>query len=470
MSKYKKMDEEDFDIIGEIYGNVSNANTLYGEAKLNGARGHGFAAERANHLNDLLHGRNAILKGDDFVKNGADRIVDGVNIQSKYCNSGSKCISECFENGRFRYVNPNGGPMQIEVPSDKYDDAVKAMKERIRRGQIPGVSNPEKAKDIVRKGAFTYEQAKNIAKAGTIESLAYDATNGIIVGATTFGISATINFAVSIWNGESFDIALEKATFTGLRIGGTAFASAILVGQLEKAGMHTVLMETSQNIVKLIGPKASATLVNIFRESGTNIYGAAAMNNAAKLFRANVITNVAAVVVTTAPDIINIFRGRISGKQLFKNIVKNGASVGGGAAGFAAGAAMGSVVPGIGTFVGGLVGAFVGGTIGNKAVSKATSFIEDDAVEMIRIIEDNFKDLAIDYLLNKKEVENIVASLSQKLSGNMLKDMFASDNKNLFAKNLLKPIIEFEVRKRKKIYLPTSEQKVRSLKMVLEKL
>ena len=65
----------------------------------------------------------------------------------------------------------------------------------------------------------------------------------------------------------------------------------------------------------------------------------------------------------------------------------------------------GSVVPGIGTFVGGLVGAFVGGTIGNKAASKATSFIEDDAVEMIRIIEDNFKDLATDYLLNKKEVE-----------------------------------------------------------------
>ena len=48
-------------------------------------------------------------------------------------------LVKCFENGRFRYVNPNGAPMQIEVPSDKYDDAVKAMKERIRRGQIPGV-------------------------------------------------------------------------------------------------------------------------------------------------------------------------------------------------------------------------------------------------------------------------------------------------------------------------------------------
>ena len=50
----------------------------------------------------------------------------------------------------------------------------------------------------------------------------------------------------------------------------------------------------------------------------------------------------------------------------------------------------------------------------------------------------------------KKEVENIVESLGKKLSGDMLKDMFASDNKNLFAKKLLKPIIEFEVRKRKK--------------------
>ena len=39
----------------------------------------------------------------------------------------------------------------------------------------------KEAKNIVKKGHFTYEQAKNIAKAGTVESITYDAVNGAII-------------------------------------------------------------------------------------------------------------------------------------------------------------------------------------------------------------------------------------------------------------------------------------------------
>ena len=112
---------------GTIYGDVSNASTLYGMDKFSTPRGHGFAAERANHLYDTLTGHDATIAGDNNAKWGADRIVDGVEIQSKYCKTGSKCISECFENGKLKYMNSNGTPMQIEVPSDKYDAAVQAM-------------------------------------------------------------------------------------------------------------------------------------------------------------------------------------------------------------------------------------------------------------------------------------------------------------------------------------------------------
>ena len=101
--------------------------------------------------------------------------------------------------------------MQIEVPSDKYDDAIRAMEEKIRRGQVEGVSNPEEAKNIIRKGHFTYEQARNIAKAGTIESLTYDAVNGTIVASTAFGVTAMITLATSVWNGDDFDDALKLA-------------------------------------------------------------------------------------------------------------------------------------------------------------------------------------------------------------------------------------------------------------------
>ena len=160
-----------------------NVGKSYVEEKFHGARGHGFAAERANNLHDNIMGKNAYIVGDGNEKNGADRIVNGINIQSKYCASGSKCVRECFDsNGNFRYYNDPKNfqdPMQIEVPSDKYEDAVRAMQERINKGQVPGVKD---AKEIIRKGNVTYEQAKNIAKAGTIESLTYDSVNGIKIG------------------------------------------------------------------------------------------------------------------------------------------------------------------------------------------------------------------------------------------------------------------------------------------------
>ena len=89
---------ENSEVAGTVYGNVSTGSTVYGEIKFNSARGHGFAAERANHLYDKLSGKNATLVGEEIddktgriVKNGADRVVDGLKIQTKYCKTGSKC-------------------------------------------------------------------------------------------------------------------------------------------------------------------------------------------------------------------------------------------------------------------------------------------------------------------------------------------------------------------------------------------
>ena len=216
---------------GVTYGNVSNASSIYFDDKLLTPRGHGFAAEHANHLMDRFMGKKAKIVGDDNTKNGPDRMVNGVAIQSKYCASGSKCIQECFENGQFRYWNRNGTPMQIEVPADMYDAAVQAMENRIRRGEMgPNITDPEQAKNIVRKGHFTYAQAKNIAKAGTVESIVYDAASGAIIARNTFGITAVLTFATDVWNGESVDVALKHSAVQGIKVGGVTFATAILSG------------------------------------------------------------------------------------------------------------------------------------------------------------------------------------------------------------------------------------------------
>lgn len=242
---------------GIVYGNVSNAATMYGQDKFSTPRGHGFAAERANHLYDKLSGRDAHIVGDDNAKFGADRLVDGIQIQSKYCKTGSKCIAECFENGKMKYtINGGTEPMQIEVPSDMYDSAVQAMENRIRRGEVPGVNNPQEAKNIVRKGHFTYKQAMNIAKAGTVESITYDAVNGAIVSTYAFGITSALTFATSLWNGESFEIALKQSALSGIKVGGTSFVTAVLSSQLSKAELNSLLVGSSEAVVNIIGPKA----------------------------------------------------------------------------------------------------------------------------------------------------------------------------------------------------------------------
>jgi len=454
---------------GVAAGAYGQVNKLYDEEKFHAQQGHGFAAERANTMYDKLTGHDAKIVGDDNVKNGADRIVDGVMIQSKYCQSGKACINECFDQaGQFRYM-VDGKPMQIEVPSDKFDAAVQVMEEKIREGKVPGVTDSNEAKNIVRKGHFTYEQAKNIAKAGTVESLTYDAVNGVIIASSAFGVTAVITLAANLWNGENFDVSLKLATYSGLKVGGTAFVTTILASQLSKAGLNSALVGSSEAIVAVMGPKASAVLINAFR-SGSNIYGAAAMKSAAKLLRGNAITAGVTVVILSSFDIVNIFRGRISGKQLFKNLANTATTVAGGTGGWIGGAAIGSVImPGVGTVVGGLVGSIVAGTAAGKATDVILgNLIEDDADEMVKIIQDEFEGLAQDYLLNQKEAEKSVDKLGEKLDGKLLKDMFASEDKKKFAREMLVPIIENETKKRKHVGVVSDEQMAISLKEVLE--
>ena len=449
-------------------------NKVFEEEKFHARQGHGFAAERANDFYDRVHGHDAKIVGDDNAKNGADRIVDGIFIQSKYCATGARCINACFEengNGTFRYIGKNGTPMVIEVPNDQaiYDSAVETMKQKIINGQVPGVTNPYEAKNLVRRGTVSYKQAVNIAKAGTVDSLVYDAQQAAVISVSAFGVSAVVSFATSLWNDEKLDVALKKATFSGLKVGGTAFITSVLASQLAKAGLNSALVSSSEAIIHFIGPKAAAVLINAFR-NGANIYGAAAMKSAAKLLRGNTITGAVTFVILSLADVINIFRGRISGRQLFKDLANTGMTIVGGSGGYLGGAAVGSLIaPGIGTVIGGLIGAIAIGAGAGKGTDYVISkFVEDDAEKMVALIEQTFQAMAEDYMLNSVEAEKIVDKLSLSLNGKKLKEMYASKDRIQYATAFLTPLIEEQVSKRHHIALPSDEEIRATLQEVLE--
>ena len=98
-------------------------------AKYHTKGGHGFAAEDANNLADRLRGKNAEVVGKGNELNGADRLVDGVRIQSKYCKSASATMRSAFnKRGNYRYAG-----QVLEVPKDQYDKCVRQMKQLIRK-------------------------------------------------------------------------------------------------------------------------------------------------------------------------------------------------------------------------------------------------------------------------------------------------------------------------------------------------
>lgn len=465
--------EVDMESDGAFYGVNQSAqqytiNRIMDEARfLVPKTGHGWAAERGNNLIDNIKGfftgSHSTIEGDNNVKNGADRLTiladkTKLYIQSKYYAEPSLSIAACFDENGFRYFDSEGKPMAIEVPADQYDAAVEYMRRRIANGEVAGVTNTEQAVEIVRKGNLTYQQAKHIAKAGTVESILYDSAHACVTATTSMGISAAVSFAVNLWNGESVETSMKESIMQGLRTGGTSFIISVLSSQLAKTGLNTAMIPASKVVVHALGPKVSAVIVNAFRPAGSAIYGAAAMQSAAKLLRGNVITSTVTFVVLSANDVADIIRGRISWKQLAKNVSTTAAGIAGGTLGYLGGAALGTaILPGAGTVVGIIVSVAAGWGANEGAKAVADLIADDDADEMIEILENQFAEIAAEYFLNEDEVNQSVENLQSLITAEMLKQMYQYRDHQAFARRLIEMAIDPVVAQRAYVELPSEE-------------
>lgn len=439
--------------------------------RFNSQQGHGFAAEQGNDLWDRMVGNEAKILGDDNAKNGADRLVNGKLIQTKYCQNARSSIDAGFKNGQYRYLDTNGNPMQLEVPSDQYEEAVKIMAKKIEDGKVPNCNNPSKAKELVRKGNITLEQATNLAKAGTIESLSFDAINGVVIGTSAAGISATITFARALWNGEELNSAIDNAVFIGIQAGGSAFIISLVSAQLTKTSLNTLLLEPSVELVKALPSVIKSNLLATMR-NGAPIFGSAASNNLAKLLRGNVIVSAVTSLVLSSQDILNFVTGKISGKQLFKEvsaIVSGVVGTTGGATGATAligalGLSLGPVGAAVTSIVGGIIGGGMGTSISREILDK---FIEDDSIELVRIINKRFSILAFEYLLSEEEIELSLEVLRGCLIQSKLLEMFAVKNRELFADELILECINSVIKWRTKVRIPSQSQFVDGVTRVI---
>lgn len=365
-----------------------------------GGAGHGIAAEVGNTMIDRALLKDAKQVGGDNAKNGADRIVNEQEIQTKYCNEASSSVGNAFKNKQYRYYDKNGNPMQLEVPADQYDEAVKAMEKRIAKGEVPGVGDPSQAKNIVRKGHLTHQQSVNMTKALTAESLTFDVVQGVTMGAVAGGIGAGVSVAQSVISGDD----IKTATKNAAKVGGKAAIQTTATSVITNQAMRSALGRVANK---------------------------------------NVVTAVVTTSILTAGDVYKSFTGEQSFKQTGKNFVKNGAGVSGGMAGAVFGASLGSVIPVAGTFVGGLIGGAIGAMAASKVADEVMTNwldIKDDVDEMIELLNDEFQKLQEVYELDEFESEMFRQVIGQSDLKAITQAFIKQNNKEHFCVSLIEPL------------------------------
>lgn len=459
-------------------------------AKYHTKGGHGFSAEDANNFADAIRGKQAEVVGISNELNGADRFVDGLQVQSKYFRSASETIASAFEasTGTYRYSG-----QVLEVPRDQYEACVEIMRGRISQGRVPGYDNPDDAGKIVRRGTITYKQARNIARAGNIDSIIFDIKTQSVTSTYVFAVSFAVAFAQSRWRGEDTKVASKDALGVALSAGVTTLITGLVSAQILRTKAAAIGVASVRSGVKSVsGTTVGREAIHRIAAGslGKAVYGAAAVNHVSKLLRSNVVTATIAAVATSTPDFYRAALDKsISWRQFTKNVSVNIVGVATGTAGWiggaAAGAVIGSVVPVIGTAAGGVVGGILGalgGGIGGSAVAKAAAdrVADDDSKLLIALLQNEIQELSSEYMLTESEVEHIAIEAGKLVKPKWLRHLFKTANCSTSPDGLkscirdeFEPRFESLVSERPKVCLPSVEEveaEVICLAKIIEKI
>jgi hypothetical protein len=375
-----------------------------------GLAGHGFAAEDANNLVDLLSGHNVEMPGRSNSKNGADRVVDGTPIQTKYCQNAHDSIVAAFDNetGLYRYGKQvkEGQVLKeqtIEVPKDQYDEAIEQMRKKIMEGKVPDHTDPDDAAKLVKRGSVTYRQSRNIAKAGNIDSLVFDVKSQTVSALSSFGISFVITSGLGLMkchSSEDRKDVVQSALVQGLNNGTITMSSGVLNMQFIRTeiGRRLSAAVTSNSKTVVNNVRQTSVGKTIIDEIATTIagrpvYGAAARNVVVKSLRTNIMGNIALTTIITIPDMYRCFLANsISKPQFIKNLVVNTTTIGMATLGTYIGSAFGK-----GWAIGGAVAL---GTTSAWAIKKIANHIsKDDSEKMQQLISVALIQLSHDYMI-----------------------------------------------------------------------
>ena len=188
------------------------------------------------------------------------------------------------------------------------------------------------------------------------------------------------------------------------------------------------IIKGSDAIIKLAAPKIVTAGVNVM-QMGPRII----LRSTVELLRANLLTRILSCVTILILDIYDLGRRRISAMQFGVNVVLSLLLVVGGTVGWNFGGRWIAleVLGGVADIIGGMIGAglvvILSGFVFGKACDR---LIESDAQKMWKIIDP--------YLAKFSEEEQF--SMRGSITGSCLKKMYASDQREVFAEDLVETL------------------------------
>lgn len=409
--------------------------------RFGGRQGHGHVGEQYGDALDRLKLKNASHSdAQTHDKNGRDRVVSGTNIQTKYCVSAEKSIGQVFDGNQAKYIQ-DGKMMTVEVPRDQYQDCVDLMAKRIEKGEVPNEHDPKNAANYVKKGAISYEHSRIATKSifdrkSQIE--VRDAKNRVIKNPDGTPQMREVTLGEKlVWSaGGDFMTGVASSLPTAFVTGIWVYCTSVWEGTDKKEALKNTALATLKPALwgggmYMLSSQFAGS--NLGKKVGQQLFSGTGREITGKVTGASM--GVLTAVVMVGPDAINCIRGRISMAQLVKNTLVSTAGVG---IGFAVGGAIGLIVPVAGVAIGSAVGSVVGGAIGSSGAKKILDhFVEDDAIEMIRIAKEEFIETVLSAALKSDEVESIlkITFLSKDFNKQM-QIMYAQKNSRAYIHNL----------------------------------
>lgn len=346
----------------------------------------------------------------------------GKIIKSKYNSTGERCVNACLNYGEVRYKNDDDSPVCIEIPSDKYEEAISDFIDRVKEGNTSEALEP---RDILRRGAFTYNQVKNIANEGKIKGLEFYDIDGSVESLHILGVSGSIEYALAIWNSESRENAILKGIVRAIKVFGEEFIQAINLDESYDVDTYLKFAKGLYSFESMIDMDLFEMKNYVIESNGYGI-GIAKKDK----FTKNMNLPTLAIGGVLGFLLVQLFTG-------FGKTIGNNAAL--------------LLINFVSIVIFALLFTKISKFITDKYVSKSTNTISE-------LFNEELEKVCTDNLLTEKESYIIVKNITKGEVTKLLMDMKGSVNKKISSNTIVNKETKFILDARKLIILPTEHE------------